>query len=831
MIKYTAGLTACFLWLATTLLSAGEGTGTDRSSETFFNETVRPILRKHCYQCHSHEAKKANGGLVLDSRSGWEKGGDSGPAIVPGNPDKSLLIRAILYEDLEMPPKGKLPMNAVEQLRRWVASGAYDPRVTASERGPQGIDIEAGRQHWAFQPLVKTSPPHVRHGKWPRDDIDVFVLKKLEDASLRPVADAERHLWLRRVSFDLTGLPPTVEQIHEFAADSSPAARERIVDRLLDSRAFGERWARHWLDLVGYADQIGTSNSVFAEYAWRYRDYVIDSLNTDKPFDRFIREQIAGDLLKWDTVAERADSLTATGFLVLGDIEIVEADKAKLLVDIVDQQLNKVGKAFLGMTLECARCHDHKFDPIPQSDYYAMAGVFHSTSSIYKTERGVWSDLNVHELPETDAQHADRMRRKREHEEKLDEWNRERRQAQKRKTELDRLLANDDLPQEKAALLKKERGETLSRIGQLNRLIPHGEYFSPSVPRVYGVSDVENPEDMRITIRGNPRALGDTVPRGVLQVASQVVADDSDEHSGTGTIDIPAGESGRRHLADWVASNPLAARVIVNRVWQKLFGEGLVRTVDYFGLPGDRPSHPELLDHLAERFVRNGWSQKELIRSLVLSRTYGLSSDHDDVAHTTDPENRLLWRMNRVRLDAEALRDAMLAIAGQLKSSLGGPALPLEFPENVGGLDPKSVNPRNFRLTKWRPGQEFERTIYLPVIRHSAQPGPAELRNVFDFAQPSQFAGKRTVTAVPTQALFLMNSPVVRKHAAALADRLSVEPDESKRVDLLWLTLLNRPVTERERRETTEFLDDIGENAWLELCHALLASNEFLIRM
>ena len=324
---------------------------------------------------------------------------------------------------------------------------------------------------------------------------------------------------------------------------------------------------------------------------------------------------------------------------------------------------------------------------------------------------------------------------------------------------------------------------------------------------------------MRITIRGDPRALGDEVPRGFLQVISE------------GPPDIPAQQSGRRQLADWVAGQPLAMRVAVNRIWQKLFGEGLVRSVDYFGLPGDRPSHPDLLDSLARRFIREDCSQKTLIRRLVLSRTYGLDSTHDDRGQAVDPGNRLRWRMNRTRLDAEALRDALIMVSGRLKASTGGPALPLEFLENVGGLDPKDVNPPNFRLAKWRPEQEFQRTVYLPVIRDGAQPGPATLRNVFDFAQPSQLTGKRQVTAVPTQALFLMNSPVVKKHAAALATRLNKEDDEARRLELLWLTLLNRPITGMERLEAAEFVREIGANGWAELCHALLASNEFLMRL
>ncbi len=686
----------------------------------------------------------------------------------------------------------------------------------------QPATVVRADQHWAFQPLSDPTPPDVHDSAWPRVDVDRFLLAKIEEQSLHPVGDADRYTWLRRVSFDLTGLPPTVEEIHAFEADQSPQAYDQVVDRLLDSRAFGERWARHWLDLVGYADQVGTSNDVFAQHAWRYRDYVIDAYHHDKPFDRFIREQIAGDLLPHDSLEQRAANLVATGFLVLGDIEIVEADKAKLHVNIIDQQVSKVGKAFLGMTLDCARCHDHKFDPVSQHDYYAMAGFFHSTSSVFKTDRGVWSDVNLHDLPETEAQQAERAERERTHADRVAGLKQEHEQAEQRQAALDMQLENKDLAKDVRDELTKERDEQASRVKQLKHEIEHAQFFAPTVPKVHGVRDVENPSDMKITIRGNPRALGDEVPRGFLSV----VADQRPE--------IKQGHSGRRELADWIASqdHPLTARVAVNRVWQKLFGDGLVRTVDYFGLPGESPSHPELLDYLATQFMRNGWSQKRLIRSLVLSRTYGLDNTHDERAHAVDPDNRWLWRANRVRLDAEALRDAMIFVSGKLKPPTGGPAIALEFPENVGNINSGNVNPPSFSLKKWRPGQEFERTIYLPVIRSGAQPGPATLRNVFDFPQPSQFTGQRATTAVPTQALFLMNSPVVKEHAAALAARMQEEAaDDSQRLQVLWLTLLNRPITGPEESESTSFLTAAGDGAWTELCHALLASNEFLMRM
>ena len=804
----------------------------------FFEKRIRPVLVQHCYECHSPKAKKPKGGLRLDLRETWRRGGDSGPAIIPGKADTSLLIKAVRYESLEMPPKGKLPDRVIADLVKWVEIGAPDPRTGKPER-PTAPSVDEGRNHWAFRPIKVAKLPDASDRTWPKSDIDYFILNRLEREKLRPANDTNRYTWLRRVSFDLTGLPPSVEQIEAFSQDNSPQAFESVVERLLSSRAFGERWARHWLDLVGYADQIGTSNNLFAEHAWKYRDYVIDSFNSGKPFDRFIREQIAGDLLQYESVEQHAAGLTATGFLVLGDLEVVEADKAKLRVDIIDQQVHKVSTAFLGMTIACARCHDHKFDPIPQRDYYAIAGFFYNTDSVYKTARGVWSDVTEAELPETEAQQAARTKRTQRHAEKLTAMKEELSQATKRKREFDELLNQTETGKDNAAARKsdkdsnpvkkpsresltKERNEVVARIAKLKKHIEHAEFFAPKVPRVYGVKDVEHPSNMKITIRGNPRALGDEVPRGFLQVASSVPPV------------IPTAASGRKQLADWIASrdNPLTARVTVNRIWQKLFGQGIVRTVDYFGVRGEKPSHPELLDHLAAKFMNDGWSQKRLIRSIVLSRIYRTSSEHHPRANAADPDNRLLWRMNRRRLDAESLRDAMLAVSGQLQPSSGGSAIPLEFPENVANINPENVNPPSFQLAKWRPEQAKQRTIYLPVIRSSGQPGPAELRNVFDFTQPAQFSGQRAITAVPTQALFLMNSPVVKDHAKNLAQRLENEATETApRLDRLWLFTLNRPISEEEKRDARKFLTEAGSDGWAELCHALIASNEFLMRL
>lgn len=807
--------------------------------EAFFEAKIRPVLVEHCYECHSAKTKVPKGDLRVDSRQALLRGGDSGPALVPGKPEESLLVKAMSYTDsaVEMPPKEKLADAVLADFRTWIAKGAVDPRNEGSPvTQPAGTDSSNGRDFWAFQTPKTHAVPSVKDVTWPRTEVDRFLLAKLESQGLKPVADADRYTWLRRVSIDLTGLPPTSEQITEFVADTTPQAYERVVDRLLASAAFGERWARHWLDLTGYADQIGTANDLFAEHAWKYRDYTIAAFNTDKPFDRFVKEQIAGDLLPYQTVEERGANLIATGFLLLGDLTVVEADKAKLRVDVIDQQIDKVSKAFLGLTVSCARCHDHKFDPISQRDYYALGGIFHSTESVHKVEWGVWSWPVTAELPETDAQRLAREVQLTLQKQRIEQLKSDRETARKRTAEVTAALnaKEEEQPdQPTRERLQAEEKELDARIRGLDTQIPHAEFFAATVPSAFAVHDYPQPADMQITIRGNAHALGEAVPRGFVQIISSNPAS------------IPANESGRRQLAEWLVGpdNPLTARVTVNRIWQKLFGEGLVRSVDYFGVRGDLPSHPELLDYLATRFVAEGWSQKRLIRDLVLSRAYQLSSAQDAAANAVDPENRLLWRMNRRRLDAESLRDSLLAVSGRLLSSNGGPGLPLEYPENTGGLAKGGVNPPNFRLNKFRPEQEFVRTIYLPIIRSAPQAGPGEVRNVFDFTLPAEFAGQRAVTTVPTQALFLMNAKVLKQRAQELAQTILSTNGDEARLEALWLRVLNRPIADVERTEALAFLKDLRGmepnadaaandlRAWSELCHALLASNEFLVRM
>ena len=829
------------------LLAAGD-------DDLFFESKVRPVLIKRCYDCHSTE-KKTKGGLALDTRAGWQHGGDNGPAIIPGDLTKSLVIKAVRYldKDFAMPPKSRLPADEVAILEEWVKRGAPDPRTDDAAKAAKpkrSIDLEAGRKFWAFQPVANPTAPAVKDSVWPKDPVDRFLLAKLEAAGLNPAGDADRHTWIRRVSLDLTGLPATAEEVIAFANDNSDAAYAKVVDRLLASPAYGERWARHWLDLTGYADMIGTSNEVFAEHAWRYRDYLIQAFNHDKPFDLFIKEQLAGDLMPASSPEQRASQLVATGFLMVGDLEIVNPDKAKMETDHIDTQLIKIGGAFLGMTMGCARCHDHKFDPVGLEDYYGMAGMLRSSPSSGKMVGfGVWSTIRSVPLPESPAQLAERQKAEAEHAAKLTAHKAE----QARLTEENNAVVAKLAALEKTAkathvaaaptpkpspeqdALTKRRDEIAALLKTKASEIQHAEFFKSKAPKAFAMQDDAKPADMPIYVRGNPYAPAAVVPRGALRVASW------DKFPA-----IPAGQSGRLQLAEWITDrrNPLTARVTVNRLWQKLFGEGLVRSVDYFGERGERPSHPELLDHLATRFMADGWSQKRFLRGLVLSRAYRLSSANHAEGLSLDPENRLFWRMNRQRLEAEAIRDSLLKVSGELTAKSGGPSLALEIIENTGGLTAAGINPPNYHHRKSRPSQDFERTVYLPVMRNG--PSSADkIRSFFDFVDPASITGQRNQTVMPTQSLFLLNNDLVRKRAGALAKQLiAAHANEDARLESLWLRAWNRPITAEERTNARNFLQEITpllktprapdalETArWQELCHSLLASNAFIYRL
>lgn len=802
--------------------------------QEYFETKIRPVLVEHCYQCHSVDADIVQGGLRIDYRDGLLRGGDSGPAVVPGVPARSLLIAALRHDGLEMPPKGRLSDEVIRDFEAWITMGVPDPRVAVVTPLTRQSDTEAGRNHWAFNPVQAERVPDVHDRQWPLQPCDNFILARLESEGLKPVEEADRYTWLRRVTLDLTGLIPSPEAIADFQADQSPMAYERVVDRLLASPSYGERWARHWMDLTGYADQVGTSNDIFAEHAWRYRDYLINAWKTDKPFDRFVRQQIAGDLLPYETAAERYDNLVATGFLVLGDVEVVNPDKLKLETDLIDRQVSKIGQTFLGMTLGCARCHDHKFDPIDSTDYYALAGIFRNTLSAVKIPNGIWSGINVVELPEPAQVAGDRQRRLTKIQSRLAELKAERSRLEAERASIDEQLKQ---PGVDTAVLSARRDQIAGVLQNTTGELEHAEFFAPVSSKGFAVQEGDYRGDMPIYVRGNPYAPGATVPRGFPKAISW-----SDSPA------MPGDQSGRLQLADWLVDprHPLTARVAVNRIWQKLFGVGIVRSVDYFGVRGELPSHPELLDHLAQRFMRDGWSQKRLIRSLVLSRTYRLSSRPGGESASVDPENRWYWRMNQRRLDAESIRDSMLAASGQLLSCDGGPALPLEYRENTGNLQPMAVNPPSFGIRRYRPEQPFVRTVYLPVIR-SAQPGPARLRDFFDFTQPAETAGQRSQTVTATQSLYLMNNELPRGQAKALAQLiLAGASSREERLMQLWLRTLSRPITVAEREQASEMLDEVAKllqsegsvkaeelelTAWTELVHAVLSSNEFLFRL
>ena len=500
--------------------------------QQFFERQVRPLLIKHCYQCHSSEAKILKGGLHLDSRDGWMKGGDSGPAIVPGAPDESLLIEAIRYQSLEMPPRGKLPESEIAVLERWVRMGAPDPRTDPAPARPSRADLDAGRSHWSFRPIAEPPVPRVKDDAWPRSDVDRFILAKLESEGLTPVADADRPTLLRRVFFDLVGVPPTPAEIESFLADDAPDAFAKIVDALLARPEFGQRWGRHWLDVARYADSNGSDENFTYYDAWRFRNYVIDAFNADKPFDRFLTEQLAGDLLPFRTQEERDDNIVATGFLVVGPKVIGATDKKQLLVDVIDEQVDTIGKAFLGLTIGCARCHDHKFDPISARDYYALAGILASTETIHGNllNRRDLTGWNLHPLGSGGQAAYDAFLA---HEKTLDDLVKEQKKLQTKQEALKKGVKPAD--EEKAGEAKPEANvdsktelqQIEERLAELKQEISRlKKNPAPRPPLAMSVNDHEHPGPMEICIRGDAHNRGETVPRGFVSIIDAAPAGD-----------------------------------------------------------------------------------------------------------------------------------------------------------------------------------------------------------------------------------------------------------------------------------------------------------------
>jgi len=750
----------------------------DAAGVEFYERKVRPLLAKHCYECHAQAAKRPEAGLLLDTTAGLKAGGENGPLFDKAKPAESLLLDVVRYDgDIQMPPEGKLAAAEIAVLEQWVDRGAPLPDDGSTKAVRKTIDFAAARSFWSFQPARTHAPPPETQPGTSR--IDAFVEARLRALGLRPVAPADKRTLIRRASFDLIGLPPSAEEVDAFVADDSPQAYERLIDRLLASPHYGERWARHWLDLARYADGNKTSLEIRGQ-AWLYRDWVVGALNDDLPYDEFVRRQLAADHLPGLPPKE----LAALGFLGCGPAYFKELKLSPemirtIVADEYEERIDALGRTFLGLSLACARCHDHKFDPVSTEDYYALAGVLAGTRL---TERYV--------IPEPQAAVVRKA------------------QAEVKKLS-DEIAALRKLkaakPAEKAKLAELE-----SRIAEIKRTTPHFDsalahavddaalYVIPDGP-AHTKLDYHpgEPQDLRVQIRGNPEKLGAKVPRRFLTVLS-------------------AGEprpfthgSGRLDLAEAIVGEaaPLAARVIVNRVWALHFGRGLVDTTSDFGTQGERPSHPELLDDLTRRFIDGGWSLKQLHREILLSAAYRRSSTFDARGAAVDPDNRLLWRMNRRRLDIEAWRDALLAAGGNLDRTPGGPPVDLTAAGNT------------------------RRTLYGRIDRSD----PDDVLRLFDFPDPSAHAPSRAPTTTPLQQLFVLNGPLMTRQAGELAKQLTAAPQPSadELVRRAYRRLFARLPTESELRLGRTFLaagasQSPDAAAVRQYAQALLGSNEFL---
>ena len=774
----------------TAFTSSLSGAEPSPASVEFFEKKIRPVLVNNCHTCHSAETKPS-GALRVDDYHGLLEGGNSGPAVVPGDAKASLLLQRVVHADAKklMPKEGdKLTAEQVADLTRWIEDGAAWPR----ERVPASLtrarpEYEAQKkQHWAWQPLTRPSVPAPQDAAWPQDDIDRFVLAKLEDQKLKPVADADRVTLIRRVTFDLTGLPPTAQEIEAFVEDTSYDAFAKVVDRLLESPALGERWGRHWLDVARYGESTGPSRNVPYPHAWKFRDHVIDAVNRDVPFDRFIQEQIAGDLLPARDDAERDRLLTATGFLALGVKDVNQRFKIRFDMDNVDEQIDVVTRSVLGLSVSCARCHDHKFDPVPTTDYYALAGIFTSTENAAGVRNKMggggldyYHPANLVRLSSSPPPPpADKVK---DLESRLAEakkaW------EEIRGTPEGLKLAADGRPTQRPYRLRFEALQ--NELHDLADPAAHGHV-------VHGVRDAAKVADTEIRIRGEAERLGPTVERGFLSTFTV-----------PGAAAVNRGQSGRLELARWLTSpqNPLTPRVIVNRVWQHLFGTGIVSTVDNFGLTGAPPTHPELLDHLARRFIDEGWSVKRLVRAIVLSHAYRLGAEAPATHVQADPENRLVWRHSPRRLSAEELRDAMLAASGQLVSCSEAPPVSKLRMVEMRDNGPEAAGVRQAAE------QSRQRSVYLPLLRGVT---PAALE-AFDPVEQTLVTGVRAATTVPSQALYLMNAPFVRQQALALAQRLLKLPVDD-RLRQAWLLTLGREPRGRELKRAARFIAEAAED-------------------
>ncbi|MGH9753768.1 MAG: PSD1 and planctomycete cytochrome C domain-containing protein, partial [Blastocatellia bacterium] len=925
-----------------TKASLATARGTDSSAqEEFFEKKIRPIFAASCHRCHNAESRVA--GLDLTTAEAFHRGGDSGPVINREKPEESRLLKVIGYNgEMKMPPSGKLKDHEIAALTEWVKMGAPWPGAApsaTSESWPKNPTArsfaEEEKGFWAYQPMKDVAPPQVKNEAWAQSPIDRFILRKLQKKRLKPAPPADKLTLLRRATFDLTGLPPTESEMRDFLADRSPDAFKKVVERLLANPRYGERWGRHWLDVTRYADSTGNDEDHRYPHAWKYRDYVIESFNNDLPYDQFIREQVAGDLLPAKSPGEvNRRGIIATGFLALGPKAIAQQDKKKMLYDVYDEQVDVTTKAFLGLTVSCARCHDHKFDPILTKDYYAMIGIFASTRSFTNPEshvsvvlekplapkeeferykaarrdhqakerrvrmaieeivdevkkravkeslprladyfvaaRKVYHDgapladiarqANLNEealnrwvdflkpsdevrgyLNEWDAAPSGKLaataqsyqerfqKRFAEWEEKIGKWRAEYRKA---------LAENKHLPDKPTFEAGDDRffndvyfaggpfdvsgkdqkrfsSEQWAGLTSLHKEREELKKSAPAEPEMACAIEDGDPVEQKVFIRGDYNNPGEAAPKGFPAILARY--DTKPSFAG----------SGRLQLAEWLtqAGHPLTARVMVNRIWQWHFGEGLVRTPDNFGKMGERPTHPELLDYLATHFVKNGWSIKAMHRMIMLSSAYRMSSINPNIAEEADPDNRLLTRFNRRRLSVEEIRDGLLAIDGTLDLTMGGTLQTGRGTDGENNQARLSLNPEKLK----------RRTVYLPLRRANLP----TLLNLFDFGDATTASGKRQLTNVATQALFWLNSDFLNERAQGVAKSLldQKEMSDAARIETAYARILNRRPSKNEIDQALNYIAGFKQKfagvkadhkAWQSLCRVLMSSNDFV---
>jgi hypothetical protein len=907
----------------------------------FFEKKVRPILVTNCAKCHNPKAMVA--GLDLTTAEGFAHGGESGAVVDKAKPEESRLLKVIAYDGtMKMPPTGKLKDEDLSVLKSWVAMGApwpgaEKPVAPAIPKNSSVRDFtEKEKAFWSFQPVRDVAPPKVNNAAWVQSPVDAFILAKLEEKGLKPAKPADRLTLLRRATFDLTGLPPTDAEIREFVADNSPDAFKKVVERLLASPRYGERWGRHWLDVARYADSTGNDEDHRYPHAWKYRDYVIESFNKDVPYNQFVREQVAGDLLPPPEGASvNRRGIVATGFLALGAKAIAQQDKKKMLYDVYDEQLDVLSKGFLGLTLACARCHNHKFDPLLTRDYYAFIGMFASTRSFsnpdshvsiplekplvpkaefdkYKAARaehqakekrarlemetivdevkdpliakyaprtaefmlaahrvysgGVladvakeknlpedilkrwveilkpedltpqhlleWRKANAAQLPEVAGAYQQRLlARLKEWQEKIAKWREEYTKAlgENRKLLPDRpkfdagddrffdgvIFANNGPYQVSEKEKDRFTASALQRISELQKEIDALKKSAPTEPEMACAIEDQESVAQKVFIRGDYNNEGDVAPKSFPAILAPY--DTKPAFAG----------SGRLQLADWLVrpDHPLTPRVMVNRIWQGHFGEGIVRTPDNFGVMGERPTHLELLDFLAKRFVEDGWSIKSMHRMMVLSSAYQMSSVNMENSADADMDNRLLSRFNRRRLSVEEIRDGLLHIDGTIDFTVGGTMQAGRGTDGENNQGRLSMNPEKLK----------RRTVYLPLRRANLP----SLLNLFDFGDATTMSGKRQLTNVATQALFWLNSEFLTECSAAFVSSLLAQSDmdDAARIETAYLKILNRRAEKSEVDDAVKYLngfrrkfasDKAEEKGWQSLVRVLMASNGFV---